>query len=312
MRLLILAAILATAFVGLTAGAVSADGNGSPDDCKTDFGATGDPVASYDAGDGNIVDGVCIKSGSNMFDGNQHSDVLGNGVYEDGCYEVSGVGTQVATVTRLEDGSDCQAISHIDLILATCGDECEPPCTENCEPCTKDCDPCTDDCQDPCDADDPPAECDPYIEVCFEGEIIEVPESQAPDDTGDCDLVRVCVDGDFVTVQSGTVGTHDCGFINVCIGGEVERISEYDAEQAGIEEGQCEREDPPVDPTPPTQPQPIEEVEEVVASVMPVEEVAALPAAGYGATESGLGWTALAALGLIGIGGGLILITRHS
>ena len=96
---------------------VYADGNGSPATCLNGPSVEGDPVASYDAGSGNIVNGVCIKSGSNMFGGNQHSGVLGNGTYETGCYQVEGVGTQEVTVTRLLSGPNCQGISHIDILV---------------------------------------------------------------------------------------------------------------------------------------------------------------------------------------------------
>ena len=114
-------AAISTSAISLTSPA-SADGDGSPAGClDTTPGVvgsiSGDPVATYDAGSGNIVSGVCIKSGANMFGGNQHSGVLGNGTYEDGCYRVEGVGTQVVTVTRLQSGSDCQDISHIDAVV---------------------------------------------------------------------------------------------------------------------------------------------------------------------------------------------------
>ena len=71
---------------------VSADGDGSPAECLTAYSATGgDDEMTYTAPSGFIVTGVCIKSGANMFGDNKHSDVLGNGTYENGCYEVSGV-----------------------------------------------------------------------------------------------------------------------------------------------------------------------------------------------------------------------------
>src|SRR5690606_16771175 len=74
-------------------------------------------LVEHDAGSGNIVSGVCIKSGSNSFGDKQHSEVLDNGKYEDGCYEVSGVGTQIVTVERLGSGPDCKEISHIDVVI---------------------------------------------------------------------------------------------------------------------------------------------------------------------------------------------------
>lgn len=95
-----------------------ADGNGSPAGCLNGPSVEGnEDELTFNAGSGNVVDGVCIKSGSNMFGGNQHSNVLGNGTYENGCYQVEGVGTQTVTVTRLLSGPSCQGLSHIDVIV---------------------------------------------------------------------------------------------------------------------------------------------------------------------------------------------------
>ena len=127
------AAIIAVASLALSSAAllapslVLADGDGSPEACKTDFDATGNAdLYTYTAPDGGIVTGVCIKSGANMFGENKHSDVLGNGTYENECYEVSGVGTSTVTVERIGDaGPSCQALSHIDVVATKgCGDAC--------------------------------------------------------------------------------------------------------------------------------------------------------------------------------------------
>lgn len=113
---------------------VLADGEGSSTECLgttanvegsiggTDNGGSED-LATFDAGAGNIVEGVCIKSGENMFEGNKHSAVLGNGTYENGCYTVTGVGTQSVTVTRIGSGPNCQGISHIDAIISEVPEE---------------------------------------------------------------------------------------------------------------------------------------------------------------------------------------------
>jgi hypothetical protein len=98
------------------------DGAGSPAAClDTTANVVGSiaPVngnlATFDAGAGNIVTGVCIKSGT------PHSGPLGNGTigapFSANCYTVSGVGTQNVTVTRIGSGSDCQEISHIDVVV---------------------------------------------------------------------------------------------------------------------------------------------------------------------------------------------------
>jgi hypothetical protein len=67
---------------------------------------------TFDAGEGNIVTGVCIKSAD-------HSGELGNGPFsfsDEPCYMVSGVGGQTVTVARVEpDSPECQALSHIDV-----------------------------------------------------------------------------------------------------------------------------------------------------------------------------------------------------
>src|SRR5688572_29911516 len=103
-------------------GSADADGNGSSAGCHdSTAGVVGsvtgtDNVVTYDAGASTSVTGVCIKSGNNMFGGNKHSAVLTNGTYENGCYEVTGVGTQVVTVTRLLSGKNCQGISHIEVV----------------------------------------------------------------------------------------------------------------------------------------------------------------------------------------------------
>jgi hypothetical protein len=115
---------------------VYADGNDSPVACNSnpnenpnadnvEGSVEGDPEASFDVGAGNVVTGVCIKTGQTP-----HSGPLDNGTYDgafnpvapdsdDACYEVEGVGTREVTVTRVGDESpQCQAISHIDVIFA--------------------------------------------------------------------------------------------------------------------------------------------------------------------------------------------------
>ncbi|HEY6609033.1 MAG TPA: hypothetical protein VI277_07555 [Candidatus Limnocylindria bacterium] len=124
-RMLAVLAILslAAASVALLAPAlVSASGSGSPDACITAHDPDSDDLGqsenliTYTAPSSYTITGVCIKSGDNMFDGNKHSGVLGNGTYEDGCYEVSGVGTNSVTVTRLGEGPYCQGLSHVDIV----------------------------------------------------------------------------------------------------------------------------------------------------------------------------------------------------
>lgn len=96
---------------------VSANGTGSSEECQNPDGyldGNGD-VLSLTAPAGEVVTGICIKSGSGMFNGDNHSGLLGDGIYENGCYTVSGAGTQTVTVTRTgTDGDICQELSHID------------------------------------------------------------------------------------------------------------------------------------------------------------------------------------------------------
>jgi hypothetical protein len=113
------AAAIALALVLVAGGSpASADGDGSPSVCQTELQASGDgDLQTFTADDGKIVDGVCIKAGQ------LHTGVLSDGLYEDECYEVSGVGTQTVVVERVgEAGRECQEISHVDVLVTD-----EPP-----------------------------------------------------------------------------------------------------------------------------------------------------------------------------------------
>jgi uncharacterized repeat protein (TIGR01451 family) len=100
---------------------VFADGNDSSAECiamainadAEDADQSGDEV-TIDAGDGNVVTEICIKSGSDAFGDKQHSGLItADGEYGDGCYTVEGLGTQTVTVTKT-DSNDCKDISHVD------------------------------------------------------------------------------------------------------------------------------------------------------------------------------------------------------
>lgn len=65
-----------------------ADGNGSPGACLTSSAGVlkvegNDNLLVANAPAGRIVAFVCIKSGSNMFGGQKHSDPLGNGPFSE-------------------------------------------------------------------------------------------------------------------------------------------------------------------------------------------------------------------------------------
>ena len=106
----------------LFADPAGADGNGTSNQCKTGEVAAGTAISqTYAADDGEVVAGVCIKSGVSI----GHTEVLGNGLHENGCYSVSGVGTQSVTVELVGDPSpDCQDISHVDVLTTEPVDEC--------------------------------------------------------------------------------------------------------------------------------------------------------------------------------------------
>jgi hypothetical protein len=110
-----------------------ADGEGSPVACLTNPNqnpnaanvqsvSPAEAAAGVDVGAGFVVEGVCIRTGTEG-----HSGVLGNGTYDgafnpvapdsdDACYVVEGVNTQEVTVTRIGEGPGCQDISHVDVI----------------------------------------------------------------------------------------------------------------------------------------------------------------------------------------------------
>jgi hypothetical protein len=113
-----------------------ADGEGSPGICLETTGNPGGGITGsisgtpdlvvYSVAEGAYVSGVCIKSGATAFGGSGHSSPLGNGIHDHegnllphgvpGCYVVSGVGLRELTVARINPSSECQGISHIDVL----------------------------------------------------------------------------------------------------------------------------------------------------------------------------------------------------
>jgi hypothetical protein len=150
---------------------------------------------------------------------------------------------------------------------------------------------------------------------------IEVAQTGSEDVDFDECVQNVCINGDAGIEQlsfEGSAPTNDCGFINVCVGGtngEVERMNEHDAAELGLEEGECDFDDPPEITTTSTEPEPeepVEEVEDAVAEVSPaVDEVVALPASGYGDDSNvTYAWVAIFAVALAGLGGATVLLAR--
>ena len=100
---------------------VFADGDDSPAECKG--GPTDESGGNtiLDAGVGNIIPTICIKSGETSFGLLKHSgEINADGTYGDGdvsntCYIVSGLGTQMVSVTFTDDDG-CHDISHVDYL----------------------------------------------------------------------------------------------------------------------------------------------------------------------------------------------------
>jgi len=99
-----------------TSQVVFADANDTPGDGSCEGGPTNDDggPTMIDVGAGNIITGVCVKSGNEALGAYQHSVLI----TEDGtiadCYVVSGIGTSKVTITEKEG---CKDISHVDYFV---------------------------------------------------------------------------------------------------------------------------------------------------------------------------------------------------
>ena len=70
-------------------------------------------LATYDAGN-DVVTGLCLKAGRTE----THTFFAADTTTD--CYDIVGIGTSVVTVTRPGEGSrECQAISHIDVLVTS-------------------------------------------------------------------------------------------------------------------------------------------------------------------------------------------------
>ncbi len=88
------------------------DGDDSPTECSNaDETSVSTP---FTAPSGEIVTGVCIKTGESAFGELKHSELLtADGTYgNNDCYIVSGIGTSQVSVT---ENTDCKDVSHIDV-----------------------------------------------------------------------------------------------------------------------------------------------------------------------------------------------------
>jgi len=101
-----------------------ADGNDTPAECMLSAkDETGNNPTNVNAGAGNIITEICIKDGSMAFvnptpppDTLQHSQLITtNGIFGlNNCYTVSGMRTQVVTVS---ENCDNMSISHVDYTV---------------------------------------------------------------------------------------------------------------------------------------------------------------------------------------------------
>jgi hypothetical protein len=109
-------ACLTIASAKLNASQVQANGgrNNECEDAQAKSVEQSQDAVTYATSNGNVVTGVCIKAGNDMF-GDGHSESLPNGTYQDGCYTIGGVGTSLVTVKRLFEAETCKGISHIDV-----------------------------------------------------------------------------------------------------------------------------------------------------------------------------------------------------
>lgn len=109
-------------------------GNDSPPECENpEFkveNEDSDTMNMHDAGPGNTITGICIKTGTDEFGSSSHSElIIFDGIYGDNdCYEVSGIGTQKVVVTETDiegsskeveatSGFQCPDLSHVDYFI---------------------------------------------------------------------------------------------------------------------------------------------------------------------------------------------------
>lgn len=121
-----------------------------------------------------------------------------------------------------------------------------------------------------------------------------------------------CVDGDTGVEQLSfqSTASNDCDPARICFEGESLTVTEFQANQLdGAEDGSCTpTEEPP--PPPVVQVQPPAPEEEIAEVSPAVEEVVALPSAGYGETSNSDALSGVIALCLLTFGAGTIFVTR--
>ena len=91
-----------------------ATGNDSPPECEggtTD--ETGGPTI-IDVGVGNIITGICVKSGDEAIGDDKHSGLVTSNTIIEDCYVVTFVSPSIVTIT---ENQNCKEISHIDFFI---------------------------------------------------------------------------------------------------------------------------------------------------------------------------------------------------
>jgi len=140
-------------------------------------------------------------------------------------------------------------------------------------------------------------------------------ESVSTDDFWDDCGIDVCVDGDqgVDALSFRNPETGDCDPIRVCVDGQNFLVTEFEQQESGLATGDCiPYEPPPVPPTPPTittPPAPVQQVAAAVSEVLP----ARLPSTGMGPGEnsSSFSWAAAVTATLLALGGMTALVARR-
>jgi hypothetical protein len=129
-------------------------------------------------------------------------------------------------------------------------------------------------------------------------------------------IITVCTDGDHVSDYEFEQGadTGDCDPVRVCVDGQNFVVTEFEQQEGDLQVGDCI----PFEETPPPPTTTTITTTTTLPPAAPVEpeaEVlpAALPATGMGPgeTSSGFSWGAAAAVVLLGLGGGTALLARR-
>jgi hypothetical protein len=133
-------------------------------------------------------------------------------------------------------------------------------------------------------------------------------------DYSEC-IIAVCTDGEHISDYEFEQGasTGDCDPIRVCVDGQNFLVTEFEQQESGLATGDCIPFEPPPPPsTPPTittPPAPVQQVAAAVSEVLP----ARLPSTGMGPGEnsSSFSWAAAAAATLLALGGMTALVARR-